>query len=260
MPVNKDKGLFIVFFATAMCVVCSAAVSSLAVALREKQTTNKRLDKQKNILRVAGLLEAGASPDQAAVEEAFKNIEAYLIDRKTGERVEGEVAGYDQRKAAKTDEGGVSAESGVAKLAQVKRLPNTLLVYEVTVPGKEAYILPISGNGLWSTLLGFIAVKLNAQTIAGITYYEHAETPGLGGEVDNPKWKALWPGRQIYGPEGDVRINANKGGGFGPDHDIDALSGATITSHGVTYMLQLWLGPDGYQPFLKKATAGSGGN
>lgn len=257
---HKDKAAFIVIFAIVICLISSAAVSSLAVVLKDRQKTNAKLDKQKNILRVAGLLAADKNPKQAEVDVLFADIEGFLIDRKTGERVafDGDPVAYNQRKIAKTDEGGEAADSSIAKLAQVKRLPDRLLMFEVKKPGKEAYILPISGNGLWSTLLGFLAVSLDGQEVLGLTYYSHAETPGLGGEVDNPDWKAQWPGKNIYGPDGEPMIMVRKGAKVNPDYEVDCLSGATITSNGVTYMLQLWLGEQGYKPFFDKRKAGGG--
>ena len=66
----------------------------------------------------------------------------------------------------------------------------------------EMVMVPIEGNGLWSTLYGFLALDADTRTVVGITFYEHKETPGLGGEVDNPRWKALWPGRKAFLDEG----------------------------------------------------------
>jgi Na+-transporting NADH:ubiquinone oxidoreductase subunit C len=117
------------------------------------------------------------------------------------------------------------------------------------------YIFPIRGKGLWSTLRGFFAIDTDIKTVRGITYYEHAETPGLGGEVDNPEWKRKWPGKIAFDDAGKVIIRVTKN--VSTNSDIDALSGSTITSNGVTNMLRFWLGPDGFGPYLSRIQPGS---
>ncbi len=116
-------------------------------------------------------------------------------------------------------------------------------------------VLPVEGYGLWSTLYGFIALEADLTTIRGITFYQHGETPGLGGEVDNPNWKRKWVGRKAFGPEGEVKIHVVKGLAGPPSEDpyeVDGLSGATITSRGVSHLVQFWLGEQGFGPFLEK--------
>ena len=118
----------------------------------------------------------------------------------------------------------------------------------------DAVVIPVEGYGLWGTLYGYLALEHDGNTIRGITYYDHKETPGLGGEVDNPKWKALWPGRKAY-ENGEPAIKVIKGLAGSVEeapHHIDGMSGATITSNGITHMMDFWLGENGYGPFLKK--------
>lgn len=123
----------------------------------------------------------------------------------------------------------------------------------------EKIILPVRGYGLWSTLYGFVALESDANTVVGLGFYEHGETPGLGGEVDNPRWKAFWPGKQVY-RDGEVEIALAKGAVDPASTDapwrVDGLSGATLTSRGVTNLVQFWLGEDGFQPFLANLKAG----
>ena len=115
----------------------------------------------------------------------------------------------------------------------------------------ELYVLPIRGKGLWSELKGFIALKSDLKTVSGLTYYEQGETPGLGGEVDNQKWKDQWKGKKLYDPSGKLAIGCAKGVSTS-DNLVDGLSGATITSNGVTKMLHYWLGENGFGPFMEK--------
>ena len=88
-----------------------------------------------------------------------------------------------------------------------------------------------------------------------MTFYEHKETPGLGGEVDNPRWKALWDGRKAFDAAGVPEIQVVKGLAGSVDdapHDVDGLAGATMTSRGVTNLLRFWLGEAGFQSYLDR--------
>ena len=164
---------------------------------------------------------------------------------------------YDQRKARSDVVLGADAPKN---RAGVKRIAKCAVVYHLLEKGKlKILVLPIEGKGLWSTLYGYIALDADLNTVRGITFYEHGETPGLGGEVDNPSWKALWPGRTIHGEDGEIAIRVVKGrAGSVEDapHEVDGLSGATLTSNGVTYTLQFWLGEEGFGPFLRQNTRG----
>ena len=121
-------------------------------------------------------------------------------------------------------------------------------------------ILPVHGPGLFSTLYGLLALEGDFSTVAGLTYYEHGDTPGLGGEVGNPDWQALWVGKAVFDDDGDVRLEVVKGSvdAASPNaiHQVDGLSGATLTSQGVTNMMQYWLGADGFGPFLARMESG----
>ncbi len=244
-----------------MCVLCGIGVAGAAVALGPRQAENKDLDQQKQVLLVAGLMQPGqqVSPDE--VTGLFtKNIRPEVINLKTGDEDKAvKAATFDQRRAQKDPATSTAAPDNAAK---VFRLPNDALVYHVLKDGKtDMLILPIEGYGLWSVLYGYLAVDKDANTIKGITFYAHAETPGLGGEVDNPKWKALWPGRKIYDDKGQPALTVIKGRAGDPKTDpyrVDGLSGATITSNGVSNLMQFWFGPNGFGPFMKKFKAAGG--
>ena len=243
----------IIRVALALCVVCSVIVSTAAVLLKPAQEANKDLDRKRNILAAGGMLEEGRS-----VDELFARIEPRYVDLRTGRFTTDVPAGYDQRAAAKDPDLSDDIEDDIAK---VGRRANFAEVYLVAGAGDaiEKIILPVSGYGLWSTLYGFIALEADANTIAGLGFYEHGETPGLGGEVDNPRWKDQWPGKQVY-RDGDVGIALLKGtvDRSSPDADweVDGLAGATLTSRGVTNLLQFWLGEQGFGPFLDNLRAG----
>jgi Na+-transporting NADH:ubiquinone oxidoreductase subunit C len=221
--------------------------------LKDRQEENKLLDVQKKVLTVAGLMDEDEDIEAATVRQRFTdNIIAQVVDLSSGQDAEGvDPATFDQKATARDPETSSRAPENKAK---VMRVPNQALVYRVETDGDvQSIILPVEGTGLWGTLYGFIALDSDSRTIEGITFYEHKETPGLGGEVDNPRWKALWKGRKAFDENGDVRITVKKGMAGPPEADpyqVDGLSGASITSRGVTNLLAFWLGDEGFGPYL----------
>jgi len=180
--------------ALALCLVGAVVVSGSAVILRPLQEWNKSKDEKVNILEVAELYQKGMD-----VDAAFKNIETRIVDLATGEYVDNiDASTYDQWKAAKEP---ASSEAIPADkdIASIKRKPKYAKVYLVKEGNKlKSVILPVNGYGLWSTMYGFMALEADGQTVVGMNLYDQAETPGLGGEVVNPKWKALWKGKKVY--------------------------------------------------------------
>ena len=252
---------YIVGFAVAICLVCAILVASSAVGLKPLQDANKLLDRQTKVLTVAGLMADGESLSREEITSIFESsIKQKVIDLKSG-AMNGEIdiALFDQQAAASDPDTSFEAPENVSR---VRRLPNNALVYDVIERGElKALILPIEGYGLWGTLYGYIALAPDARTIMGITFYEHKETPGLGGEVDNPRWKALWPGRLAFDDRGNAKIAVKKGVAGSPADDpynVDGLSGATITSRGVTALVRFWLGENAFGPYLASYRAQAG--
>ena len=255
----QHSTLYTVVFSAIVCLVCAVFVSGTAVSLKDRQEENKILDRQKKVLVVAGLMEDGADWTIDKIKTTFSaNIQIKVVELKSGSySTDIDVASFDQRKASKDPSLSSAAPNNKA---QVARIPNHAVVYHVMENGKpDKLILPVEGKGLWSTLYGFLALENDVQTIAGITFYEHGETPGLGGEVDNPTWKSLWPGRKAFDDTGKAAIEVLKGPA-GPvasaPYSVDGLSGATITSRGVTYLVRFWLGANGFGPYLSKFKTG----
>ncbi len=236
-----------IIVAVALSLIASIAVSAAAVMLKPTQELNKSLAKKKIILQVAGIYEDGVD-----IEQAFTSkIEPRLVDLATGQYSDAaDAVTYDQRKAAKDP--AQSMKLPVADdIASIKRQAKLASVYLVKEGDElKKMILPVHGYGLWSTLYGFVALKPDLNTVSGLQFYEHAETPGLGGEVDNPKWRGLWADKKLYDPSGDVKISVVKGVTSG-DHQVDALAGATLTSVGVHNLVQFWVGEKGFGPFLR---------
>ena len=252
--VHKTLGVALV-----LCIVCAVIVSSAAVILRPAQEENKLLDLKTNILASAGLLQSGKG-----VEEQFEQISTRIVDLETG-RFTNEVdpLTYDQRKASRDPKMSVALRPD-DDLAKIKRKARFATVYLVeTDQGIDKIILPIKGYGLWSTLYGFLALESDLQTVAGIGFYEHAETPGLGGEIDNPTWKKTWIGKQAYN-SGEMAISVVKGKVDltrpESDYQIDGLAGATLTTRGVNNLVQFWLGNEGFQPLINFLRSGESYN
>ncbi|GHE19844.1 Na(+)-translocating NADH-quinone reductase subunit C [Halomonas urumqiensis] len=248
---NSIKKILTVAFA--LCIVCSVIVSTAAVALRPAQQLNQELDRKTNILNVANLYEPGMN-----VEEAFGEVTPRVVDMRTGEYSdEHDPETYDGFESRR-DPAASRTLSGEQDPAGLTRVENYTTVYLVGDPDDpEQIILPIRGQGLWGLMRGFLSVEGDGNTIVGITYYEHAETPGLGAEVNNPRWQAQWEGKQVFDESGELApaIRLVKGGAS-DENEVDALSGATLTSNGVTNMLQFWLSPEGFGNYLAKFRSG----
>ena len=252
---------YIIGFSTVVCVVCALFVSTAEVTLRPLKERNIRIDRQKNILAVAGLMQPGEELDAQQIEGRFEtSIRPVLIDLATGEENTAlDPSAFDQRAAARDPARSSRPSPNPSK---VLRVPDQALIYEVVKKGEiDSIILPIEGYGLWSVLYGYLALAPDIRTIRGITYYDQKETAGLGGEVENPNWKAKWVGRKAFDERGRIKIAVAKGPAGPADADpyrVDGLSGATITSRGVTNMLQFWLGDEGFGPYLARLRAQAG--
>jgi Na+-transporting NADH:ubiquinone oxidoreductase subunit C len=239
--------------ALSVCFVCAILVSFAAVALRPLQIANKALDMKKNILDVAGLLNEETDVDAAFAEK----IVAKLVNIETGEYVEGmDVAQYDQRKAAKDPALNIliPAKQDIASIKKKAKIAKVYLVKQ----GEDikSIILPVHGYGLWSTMYGFLALAADGQTVQSISFYDHAETPGLGGEIVNPNWRALWQGKKVYDDSGKSSLALIKGvvdsGKSGSEYKVDGLAGATLTSVGVSNMIRYWTSREGFSAYLDK--------
>ncbi|MFA0349351.1 Na(+)-translocating NADH-quinone reductase subunit C [Vibrio sp. 10N.222.55.C6] len=252
MASNNDSIKKTLFVVIALSLVCSIIVSTAAVVLKPKQQANAVLDQQTKILEVAGIELAGNIPELYA-----ENIEPRLVDFATGDFVDGDATAYDQRKAAKDPAQSIklSAEDDIAKIL---RRANTGTVYLVKDGAETSkVIIPVHGNGLWSMMYAFVAVETDGNTVSGITYYEQGETPGLGGEVENPSWRAQFVGKKLFDENHKPAIQVVKGGApQGSEHGVDGLSGATLTSVGVQHTFDFWLGDMGFGPFLAKVRDG----
>ena len=247
---NNDTIKKTLIVAISLCLVCSALISFSAVELRDLQEANKTLDKQSKILSAAGLLKEGS-----LISEVFESIEPRIVNLETGE-YDSAINLDDYEESAFSRDPNTSIElSSSQDIALLKRRENFQTVYlHYESQALNAIILPVRGYGLWGTMKGYLALEPDFKTIIGLEFFDHKETPGLGGEIDNPKWKAIWKGKEVFSESGDILISVIKGSvdksSEQAKYEVDGLSGATITSNGVTNLLSFWLGDMGYGPLI----------
>lgn len=225
-------------FIGAVSVICALLLSTAATGLKERQDRNEALDKKRNILKAFDVsmktdAESGKERRLTAdeIDEFFTaHVEVIAVD------LEGNA--YEDIDAAALE---MRAEDKKAVKSE-RRYP----VFKCTVGDDVAYSVPIIGRGLWSTLYGYFSVEADFNTVKGITFYKHGETPGLGAEIEQDWFQNNFKRKKIKDPEGKfVSIRVVKGDaqqkyGHDPEklsHCVDGISGATITSKGVTAML-----------------------
>lgn len=263
---KKDSTKKTLLVALGVCFVASILVSTVAVELKPIQDNNKKLDLLKNILSAGDLYEDGIDINKTFADQ----ISAQIIDLKTGETIpedqfddELSIDEFSIDVLASSSKWGEAIPASDDK-AGIKRKPKVMAIYTVMDNDVvDKYILPIYGKGLWSTLYGFVALDKDLHTIKGFTFYQHGETPGLGGEIDNPKWKAQWIGKHAFAADGTLQIEVIKGivdrNSDKMKYQIDGLSGSTLTTRGVNNLVRFWLSENGYGPFLNKLKGDNNG-
>lgn len=258
---STSRTLLVAFL---VCFVCAVIVSGTAVLLKPMQDQNRILDRNRNILSAAGLYDPESTTD-AEVARRFAEFTPRIVDLQAGEFLQAEEvaalgidpASYDQRQHINDPQLSqtIPAEEDIADIRRQVRYP---MVYLEESSGEvSTIVLPVNGYGLWGIMYGYLALEGDGRTVKGISFYELKETPGLGAEVRNPRWTALWPGKQVYDESGQVALSVVKGQGSG-EYEIDGLSGATLTSRGVDNMVEYWLGENGYGPVLEQFRTSAG--
>lgn len=261
-PPNKDTMRNIIVVSLLVCFACSIVVSSAAVFLKPQRLANKDLDRNKNILEAAGLYSKATATGSEDIAGLFENFEIRLVDLEEKRMLTSleasdlgiDPASYDQRKASKDPALSKALEKS-EDIASISRRARYSVVYILRDEGEvDKVVIPVHGYGLWSILYGFIALENDMKTVSGITFYEHGETAGLGGEVDNPAWKGIWKGKTLY-ENGEVTLRVLKGSvnpaSKAAYRQIDGLSGATLTSRGVENLVTYWMGDQGFGPLLE---------
>lgn len=263
---SNDSLKNIIGVALGVCLVCSILVSTAAVALKPRQVANEILEKRKNVLIAGDLMKKGEKVDIDAI--FAEKIQPVLIRLENGEKLPKEkMTGklspekFDVKKISKDPDTGRRTSADEEK-AGIKRVPVNMMIYFLKEgDGYSRIIFPVHGSGLWSVMYGFLALDKDLKTVRGFTVYKHGETPGLGGEVENPRWQASWKGKIAFDDEGKYKLNVRAKGLARPGStdEIDGLSGATLTSQGMKDLMEFWFGPAGYAPFLDRLRNEQGG-
>ncbi|HUT09836.1 MAG TPA: Na(+)-translocating NADH-quinone reductase subunit C [Thermoguttaceae bacterium] len=275
---RKDSTARTLIVAACMCVVCSVIVCTASVFLKPIQDVQREADKKRNVLMAAGVDQwQGKQLGQLSPDEVIKafddEIESRWLHVETGEFVDEKDVPpecLDEVKAAKSPDEKLSTKLAEDS-ARIGRRAHYRQVYLKKTDGRiERLILPIHGKGLWSTLYGFIALDgdmTGTITIKSLAFYQHGETPGLGGEVDNPRWKVLWVDKKAFDesargtdkewvPVIEVIKGAVAQDDPRRDYKVNGLSGATLTANGVRDLVKFWLGQEGYGPLLRELKRG----
>jgi Na+-transporting NADH:ubiquinone oxidoreductase subunit C len=214
---SRDSIRNTLLVAVGVSFVCSILVAATAVALKPVQQRNEDEYRQRIILEVAGLMQ----PD-VSIETLFAAIETRMVEIDSGDYVSGLAASDTELNVA------IPAELDIANIRQRAVYSPVYLVKE---EGElQQIILPVYGSGLWSTMYGYLSVATDGSTVNGLRFYSHAETPGLGDQIDKPDWRAQWVGKQLYDENGAVRIEVVRGVAQDRSsrYEIDGLSGATL--------------------------------
>ncbi len=246
---HKDSVKNTVMVALLVSLICSVLVSTTAVLLKPKHLENQLFyGGHRNILQLIEIIQYDMN-----VEDVISRMDIKVVDLATGEYEENmDISQYNQREAAKDPVLGIPVPEKL-DTANIGRRARYATVYLLKENSYIKYIiLPVYGSGMWSTLYGYLALESDGNTVAGLKFHEHGETPGLGGKIDDPSWLNQWRGKNVYDNGVPVIKVARRKAPLGSKHEVDGLSGATLTGQGVTNLLQYWLGEHGFQPYLER--------
>lgn len=233
---------------------CSLLVAAAAVSLKPLQDANKGLDRKKNILAAAGIY-----TESQPIDQQFEAVEARIVNLEDGSFVPPETIDpetFDQRQAALSEDFGRQIAPSEDQ-AGIRRVEKYSLVYLVRKKDHiSQVVLPVRGKGLWSTMYAYVSLDADLSTIRGISFYEHGETPGLGGEIENPRWQDGWKNKRLFSDDGRMEFQVVKNPSREPPERqpylVDSISGATLTSQGVDDLMQFWFGDHGFKPFIDR--------
>jgi Na+-transporting NADH:ubiquinone oxidoreductase subunit C len=244
--------------ALAVCGVCAALLTTSVVVLRPLKIENQQRERERRVRAlVASLPGVGPLMEQAGAAR----LEVRAVELATGDYAPSldpeALLPWAEEKAAAVP---LASERDTAG---IERVPRYAPVYLLRRHDEiHTVILPVRGRGYMSMMYGYLAVAGDGDTIRGITFTQHEETPGLGAEIENPEWQALWQGRRLRDEDGRLRIRVvtRAPAADAPEaaHEVQGIAGATKTGDGVTALVRFWVGPDGFGPFLEQLRAGEG--
>jgi len=252
---GKDSPLKALIVVLAVSLACSILVSTASITLKPIQLLNQKVERSRHIVALTGLVPIDKELSNEEILQAVEQLDVRVINIATGEFDDSiDPEQFDTRAAVNNPELSV-AIAAADDLARLGRRAQHAIVYLVWEDNElKRTIVPIHGQGMWSTLYGLLALEVDLNTIAAVTFYEQGETAGLGDQITQPDWQAKWQGRQIYNDQGEVHFRVAAGsvadGTPAARHQVDAISGATVTADSVSRLVEFWFGANVYQTFL----------
>jgi Na+-transporting NADH:ubiquinone oxidoreductase subunit C len=234
---HKDSNKATFLFSSGMVVVIAVMLSVAAISLGPYQARNIRIEKMENILTSVGI-----KSEPKTAEKIFEqNITEQVVLNNKGELVTGGTPAFD-----------IDLKKELDKAKTGNEDKELFPLFICKKDGESFYIIPLRGKGLWGPIWGYIALEGDMNTVAGVSFGHKSETPGLGAEIETEKFQKQFIGKKILDGQGNfVSVTVVKGGGTSTNiHGVDAVSGATITSNGVTEMFKRTL--NNYIPYFKK--------
>lgn len=232
-----------------VCIFASVLVAGSAVLLRPKQIANKQFEQMRQI---GEILQDATTDGDAWRAIDIAELEARVVDLDTGNYVDGVDAAIFDQEAAPSIE--IPQQQDMAQIGTRSKYAVVHLLLKDGRP--QLIVLPVYGRGFGSTLYGYIGLSGDTETVIGLAFYEHGETPGLGALIDDPAWRRLWSGKSVWNAKGEVGLGVARGpvvpGTPEARYQVDGLTGATWTGQGVTNLLRYWLGKHGFEPYLRK--------
>lgn len=228
---DTNSNTYIILYSTVMVVIVAVLLAVAALALKPRQDANDLNEKKRNIL--SSLYAGEAEKQQVKVEDLIAQvnyddmIKAYVVDA-DGQPVEGENV--------------FTLLNNLPEAFKDNKFP----VFEAK---DGRVVIPVTGTGLWGPIWGYVALEKDMNTISGIIMAHKGETPGLGAEIATSKYQAHFIGKTIFEGDKFVSVTLRKGGAKDPAHEVDAITGGTKTSDGVTAMLYKSL--EHYLPLLE---------
>ena len=252
---GQDSPLRALIVVVAVSLACSILVSSASITLKPIKLLNQKVERSRHVVALTGLVPTDEKLSNDEILQAIEQLDIRVLDIDSGEfdtSIDPEQ--FDDRAAVNDPELSVAIppEDDLARLGRRARHAIVYLVWD----GDELkrLILPVHGQGMWSTLYGMLALEVDLNTIGAVTFYEQAETAGLGDQITRPEWLLKWQGRQLFNNQGEVVFRVAAGlvdeDSAAAQHQVDAISGATVTVVSVTRLIEFWFGPSGYLPFL----------
>jgi len=252
---RKESPLKALIVVLAVSLACSILVSTAAITLKPIQLLNQKVERSRHIVALTGLVPAGKALSNEEILQAVERLDVRAINIDSGEFDDSiDPEQFNVRSAINNPDLSVAIPAA-DDLARLGRRAQHAIVYLVWEGDElKRVILPVYGQGMWSTLYGYLAIEPDLNTIAAVTFYEQAETAGLGDQITRPDWQAKWKGRQLFNNQGEVAFRVAAGsvqeGSVAARNQVDAMSGATVTGDSVTRLIEYWFGPNGYQAFL----------